>query len=188
MPHSLQSACQNKSDLEHKPFNHLETNNLKPSFFSWQFSILLQRFKIYMGRILSIDYGRKRVGIAVTDPSQIIANRLTTVATHTIWDFLKEYFEKEKVDEVVVGYPKQMNNEASEAVRYINPFLKKFQKVYPEMKLEILDERFTSKMAFQTMIDGGLKKKKRQDKAMVDAVSATIILQNYLEQKRNWRI
>ena len=138
-----------------------------------------------MARILSIDYGKKRVGIAVTDPAQIIANRLTTVATHTIWDFLKEYFEKEQVETVVVGYPRQMNNQPSESVRFINPFLKKFQNVFPKIKLELFDERFTSKMAFQTMIDGGLKKKKRQDKAMVDSLSATIILQNYLEQKRN---
>jgi len=138
-----------------------------------------------MARILAIDYGRKRVGLAVTDPGQIIASRLTTVPTNTLWDFLKDYFQKESVETVVVGYPKQMNNEASEAVRYINPFLKKFQKVYPELNLEILDERFTSKMAFQTMIDGGLKKQKRKDKAMVDAISATIILQSYLEQKRN---
>lgn len=140
-----------------------------------------------MGRILSIDYGRKRTGLAVTDPEQIIANRLTTVPTHTIWDFLKDYFSKEKVETVVVGYPKQMNNQASESVRFINPFLKRFQKVFPDVNLEIYDERFTSKMAFQTMIDGGLGKKKRQDKAMVDAISATIILQNYLEQKRNTR-
>ena len=138
-----------------------------------------------MARILAIDYGRKRVGLAVTDPGQIIASRLTTVPTHTLWDFLKDYFQKETVETVVVGYPKQMNNKASEAVRYINPFLKKFQKVYPDLKLEIMDERFTSKMAFQTMIDGGLKKQKRKDKAMVDAISATIILQSYLEQKRN---
>jgi putative Holliday junction resolvase len=138
-----------------------------------------------MARILAIDYGRKRVGLAVTDPSQIIANRLTTISTHVIWDFLTDYFNKEKVEGVVVGYPKQMNNEASEAVRYINPFLKKFQIQYPEMKLEIYDERFTSKMAFQTMIDGGLKKQKRQDKALIDGISATIILQSYLEQKRN---
>lgn len=138
-----------------------------------------------MARILSIDYGKKRVGMAVTDPTQIIATRLTTVPTHTIWDFLKTYFEKEKVEKVVVGYPRQMNNEASEAVRYINPFLKKFQVTYPEIELELFDERFTSKMAFQSMIDGGLKKKQRQDKAMVDAVSATIILQNYLELQRN---
>lgn len=138
-----------------------------------------------MARILSIDYGKKRVGLAVTDPGQIIATRLTTVPTHTLWDFLKEYFGKEQVECVVVGYPRQMNNEASEAVRYINPFLKKFQKTYPDIQLELYDERFTSKMAFQTMIDAGLKKKQRQDKAMVDGVSATIILQNYLEQKRN---
>jgi putative Holliday junction resolvase len=139
-----------------------------------------------MARILAIDFGRKRVGLAVTDPGQIIASKLTTVPTHTIWDFLKDYFLKEAVESVVVGYPKQMNNEASEAVRYINPFLKKFQKIYPDMKLEIMDERFTSKMAFQTMIDGGLKKHKRRDKAMVDAISATIILQDYLEYKRNF--
>jgi putative Holliday junction resolvase len=138
-----------------------------------------------MARILSIDYGRKRVGLAVTDPQQIIANRLTTIPTHSIWDFLNEYFQKEPVEMVVVGYPKQMNNEASEAVGYINPFLRKFQIHYPNMKLEIFDERFTSKMAFQTMIDGGLKKQKRQDKAMIDRISATIILQSFLEQKRN---
>lgn len=138
-----------------------------------------------MARILAIDYGKKRVGLAVTDPQQIIANRLTTVPTHTIWNFLAEYFNKEVVETVVVGYPKQMNNEASEAVRYINPFLKKFQIQYPDKKLEIMDERFTSKMAFQTMIDGGLKKQKRQDKALIDGISATIILQSFLEQKRN---
>jgi len=138
-----------------------------------------------MARILAIDFGKKRVGLAVSDPQQIIANRLTTVPTHTIWDFLSEYFQKETVETVVVGYPKQMNNEASEAVRYINPFLKKFQIQYPGKNLEILDERFTSKMAFQTMIDGGLKKQKRQDKALIDGISATIILQSFLEQKRN---
>lgn len=138
-----------------------------------------------MARILSIDYGRKRAGLAVTDPGQIIATRLTTIPTHTIWDYLSKYFQKEKVETVVVGYPLQMNNEASESVRYINPFLKKFQVQFPEIKLEIFDERFTSKMAFQTMIDGGLKKQRRQDKALVDGISATIILQNYLELKRN---
>jgi putative Holliday junction resolvase len=141
-----------------------------------------------MPRILAIDYGRKRTGLAVSDPIQIIANRLTTVATHEIWDFLSDYFNKEEVDTVVIGYPRTMNNEASEAVRYINPFIKKFQKKYPEIKIELQDERFTSKIAFQTMIDGGVKKQKRRDKAMIDAVSATIILQGYLEQKRNNRI
>lgn len=138
-----------------------------------------------MSRILSIDYGRKRVGLAVTDPEQIIATRLTTIPTHTIWDFLKKYFKNEAVETVIVGYPRQMNNQASESVKFINPFLKKFQLEFPGKKLELMDERFTSKMAFQTMIDGGLKKQKRRDKAMVDAISATIILQGYLERKRN---
>jgi putative Holliday junction resolvase len=138
-----------------------------------------------MARILAVDYGRKRVGLAVTDPLQIIANRLTTIATHTIWNFLSDYFNKENVEKVVVGYPLTLNNQPSEAVTYINPFLKKFKLIYPEIDLEIVDERFTSKMAFQAMIDGGIKKEKRKNKQMVDAISAVIILQNYLEQKRN---
>ncbi len=137
-----------------------------------------------MGRILAIDYGKKRVGLAVTDPLQIIANKLTTVPAHEIWDFLKNYFQKEEVEKVVVGYPRQMNNEASQSVLYINPFLKRFQKVYPDMEIELIDERFTSKMAFQTMIDAGLKKKDRQNKATIDAVSATIILQSYMQQQK----
>ncbi len=137
-----------------------------------------------MGRILAIDYGKKRVGLAVTDPMQIIANKLTTVATPEIWTFLKDYFAKEQVDKVIVGYPLQMNNQPSEAVVYINPFLKQFQKEFPSMPLEQVDERFTSKMAFQTMIEAGLKKKDRQNKATIDAVSATIILQSYLEQQK----
>jgi len=138
-----------------------------------------------MARILSIDYGKKRVGLAVTDPAKIIATRLTTVSTNQIWVFLEEYFRKEEVEAVVVGYPRQLNNEASEAVRFINPFLRKFQQKYPDMRLELADERFTSRLAFQTMIDGGLKKEKRQDKALVDGISATIILQTFLEQERN---
>ena len=137
-----------------------------------------------MGRILAIDYGKKRVGLAVTDPLQIIANKLTTIPSHEIFDFLKSYFQKENVERVVIGYPRQMNNEASEAVLYINPFLKRFQKLFPEMPIEQVDERFTSRMAFQTMIDAGLKKKDRQNKETVDAVAATIILQSYLEQKK----
>lgn len=137
-----------------------------------------------MGRILAIDYGKKRVGLAVTDPLQIIANKLTTIPSHEIFDFLKSYFQKESVEQVIIGYPRQMNNEASEAVLYINPFLKRFQKLFPEMPIELVDERFTSRMAFQTMIDAGLKKKDRQNKETVDAVAATIILQSYLEQKK----
>jgi len=137
-----------------------------------------------LARILAIDFGKKRVGLAVTDPLQLIASKLTTVASHQIFDFLKDYFQKEQVEKVIIGYPLQMNNEASEAVLYINPFLKRFQKLYPDMPIEQVDERFTSRMAFQTMIDAGLKKKDRQNKATIDAVSATIILQSYLEQKK----
>ena len=138
-----------------------------------------------MGRILAIDYGKKRVGLAVSDPSQLIANKLATVSTNSLWDFLQTYFQEQVVDEVVVGYPKQLNNQASEAVNYINPFLQKFQKKYPDMVLKLAAERFTSKMAFQSMIDGGLKKKARRNKALVDSISATIILQGYMEQRRN---
>lgn len=134
---------------------------------------------------MAVDYGKKRVGLAVSDPQQIIANKLATVATHTLWDFLKSYFQNEQVDEVVVGYPRQLNNKPSEAVVYINPFLKKFKEKYPEVVIEIIDERFTSQMAMQTMIDGGVKKMGRRNKALVDAISATIILQSYMEQKRN---
>jgi putative Holliday junction resolvase len=133
---------------------------------------------------MAIDYGRKRVGLAVTDPLQLIATRLGTVPAHEIWTFLTQYFRKENVEKVVVGYPLQMNNQPSEAVEYINPFLKRFQKDFPGMPLEQVDERFTSKMAFQTMIDAGVKKKDRQNKETIDAVSATIILQSYLEQKK----
>lgn len=136
-----------------------------------------------MGRILAIDYGRKRVGLAVTDPLQMIANALKTVHSKDIWDFLSDYLDKEDVDCIVVGYPKQMNNQASEAVRFINPFLKRLTKLYPEMEVKLVDERFTSKMAHQTMLDAGLKKKARQNKALVDTISATIILQSYLEQR-----
>ncbi len=138
-----------------------------------------------MGRIMAIDYGRKRVGVAVTDPMQLIANGLDTIATHTFIDFLKGYFEKEQVEMVVVGYPVKMNNEPSEAIRYVNEFLKKFEQIFPEKSFFLMDERFTSKMASQAMIDGGMKKKQRQDKAMVDKISATIILQSYMQMKDN---
>ncbi len=134
-----------------------------------------------MGRILAIDYGKKRVGLAVTDPLQIIANKLTTVSSNEITKFLTEYFAKENVEKVIIGYPLQLNNQPSESIRYINPFLVNFQKTFPNMPIEQVDERFTSKLAFQTMIDAGLKKKDRQNKETIDAVSATIMLQSYLE-------
>lgn len=134
-----------------------------------------------MGRIIALDIGRKRTGVAVTDPLKIIANGLTTIPTHTLIDFVAEYTLKESVELLVVGYPVQMNNTPSEAVIYINPVLKKLQKVLPHLKIELVDERFTSKLAMQAMIDGGMKKKDRQNKATVDTISATIILQSYLE-------
>lgn len=136
-----------------------------------------------MARILAIDYGKKKVGLAVTDPLQIIATKLTTVPSNELTKFLADYFAKEDVERVIIGYPLQMNGEASESVRYINPFLVNFQRKFPDMPIEQVDERFTSKLAFQTMIDAGLKKKDRQNKETIDAVSATIMLQSYLESK-----
>ena len=137
-----------------------------------------------MGRILSIDYGRKRTGLAVTDPLQIIANGLTTVQTASLMPFLKEYMAKEQVERIVVGLPRQMNNELSESWRYIEPFLNRLKKEMPEVPVELVDERFTSVLAHQAMRDGGLKRKDRQNKELVDEISATIILQSYLENKR----
>lgn len=136
-----------------------------------------------MGRILAIDYGQKRCGLAVTDELAIIANSLDTVPTKELFAFLSFYLKKEVVDVIVIGEPKQMNNQPSDAVKYINPFIGRLQKEYPLMKIERIDERFTSRMAFQTMIDAGLRKKARQNKALVDSISATIILQSYLETK-----
>lgn len=136
-----------------------------------------------MGRILAIDYGEKRCGIAVTDSLKMIANALQTVDTKELLTFLKNYFQKEAVEIVVVGEPKRMSNEPSSITPKIEKFISDFKKLYPEIKVERVDERFTSKMAFQTMIDSGLKKKDRQNKALVDTISATIILQSYLESK-----
>lgn len=138
-----------------------------------------------MGRILGIDYGRKRVGVAVTDPLQMIANGLDTFSSSEIFNFLENYFRQEEVELVVVGYPKRLNNTDSEAVRYVKEFISQFEKKFPDKKYFFIEERFTSKMAFQAMIDGGLRKKQRQNKAMVDKISAVIILQSYLEMKAN---
>ncbi|MCF6170686.1 MAG: Holliday junction resolvase RuvX [Bacteroidales bacterium] len=133
-----------------------------------------------MGRILSIDYGQKRVGIAVSDELRIIANGLKTVPSKDIWVFLKEYLSKEKVDCIVVGKPTDMLNRPSDASRFIEPFVKKLVKTFPGLKIDRFDERFTSKMAQQAMLDGGLGKKRRQDKALVDTISATLLLQSYM--------
>ena len=136
-----------------------------------------------MGRILAVDYGKKRLGLAVTDPLKIIGSALATIPTHEIFDFLKNYFSKEPVEKLVVGLPKQMNNQPSESMPLINQFVAQFKKQFPEIPVQMVDERFTSKLAVQTMVMGGVKKKDRQNKAMIDTVSAAIILQSYLESE-----
>lgn len=136
-----------------------------------------------MGRVLALDYGEKRTGIAVTDELRLIASGLTTVPTIELVSFLKSYLNDENVDVFVIGEPKQMNNTPSESEQYITPFLVELAKHFPTVSIERQDERFTSKMAFQSMLDSGLKKKQRRNKALVDEISATLILQSYLERK-----
>lgn len=134
-----------------------------------------------MGRLLAIDYGKKRCGIAVSDPMKIIANGLTTVATHELFDWLKNYMSKEDVDVLIIGEPKKVTGEYSETMKYIEPFVNRVRKNFPTLKIEMVDERFTTKLAFQAMIDGGVKKHNRDNKnGTVDMVSATIILQTYM--------
>ncbi len=136
-----------------------------------------------MGRILAIDYGTKRTGLAVTDPLRIIATALETVETHLLIDYLKKYFLKEAVDEVVIGMPKQLNNQDSETAPMVRKFVELFKSTFPEKPIVLADERFTSAQAHRTMIAGGMKKKDRQVKGNVDKISATLILQNYLQIK-----
>jgi len=136
-----------------------------------------------LGRIIAVDYGRKRTGIAVTDELRMIANPLTTVSSHNLVAFLKEYIRKENVDMLVVGEPRKMNNQASESFIYIEAFIKHFKRVMPDIPVERMDERFTSKIAFQAMVDAGLKKKDRQRKELVDTTSAVLILQSFLEKQ-----
>lgn len=137
----------------------------------------------HMGRLLAIDFGKIRTGIAITDELQIIASGLTTVDTKDLIPFLIDYVQKETVELFLVGEPKQMNNQPSESEALITPFIQNLAKAVPNIPIKRIDERFTSKMAFQTMIDGGLSKKKRQNKALVDEISATLILQSYLYSK-----
>jgi len=136
-----------------------------------------------LARIVALDYGKVRTGIAVTDELQIIASGLTTVRTHDLMEFLKDYVAKENVERFVVGEPKQMNYTPSQSEELIQPFLKYLSRTFTNIPIERQDERFTSKMAFQAMIDGGVKKNKRKDKALVDEISATLILQAYLNRK-----
>ena len=137
-----------------------------------------------MGRILSIDYGRKRTGLAVTDPLQIIAGGLATVSTSDLFDFLKDYVAREQVERIVIGEPRQPNGQPSENLARVQQFVNRWRKAVPEVPIEFYDERFTSVLAHQAMIDGGLKKKARQDKALVDEISATIILEDYLRSRK----
>lgn len=136
-----------------------------------------------MGRLLAIDYGRKRCGIAVTDTLKICANGLTTVRACDLLQWLKGYCGKEQVDKIIVGLPKQLNGQPSESTKYIEPFLKQLKKVLPEIPTEQYDERFTSTLAHKAMIDGGLKKMDRRNKEIVDEIAATIILNDYLESR-----
>jgi len=136
-----------------------------------------------MSRILAIDYGQKRCGLAVTDELAIIANVLETVPAKDLITYLKKYVSQENVSEFVIGEPKQMNNQASDSARFIEPFIGRLRKAFPEIPIRRMDERFTSRMAFQSMIDAGLGKKARRNKELVDSISATLILQSYLETK-----
>ncbi len=137
-----------------------------------------------MARILSIDYGKKRTGIAVTDPLQIIAGGLATVSTSELFDWLKAYLAKEQVERIVIGEPRQPNGQPSENLQRVQQFVNRWRKAVPDVPIVYFDERFTSVLAHQAMIDGGLKKKTRQDKGLVDEISATIILEDYLRSKK----
>ncbi len=134
---------------------------------------------------MGIDYGRKRTGVAVTDPLQIIAGNLATVPTHTLMQYIKDYVARESVDRIVIGQPSQLNGEPSENMKYITPFVNRLRKELPDMPVVMYDERFTSTIAHQAMIDGGMKKSDRRDKSRVDAIAATIILNDYLQSRYN---
>lgn len=141
-----------------------------------------------MGRILGIDYGRKRTGIAATDTLQIVANAVATVPTHTLMQWIKEYTARETVDKIVIGLPTQMNGQQSESMKYITPFVNRLRKELPTIQVVMSDERFTSTIAHRAMIDGGMKKTDRRDKAQVDRIAATIILNDYLQSRNNTNI
>ena len=138
-----------------------------------------------MGRLICLDYGRKRVGIAVTDPLRIIASGLETVPTHKIREYLKSYFANEKIDGLVIGDPKTVRGEPSEAVQYIKPFVKWFKEEFPAIPVVLYDERFTSKMAERALIEAGIPKMARRDKSLLDKISASLILQSYMDSVKN---
>ena len=134
-----------------------------------------------MVRIVGIDYGEKRVGLAVTDPLKMFATALDTVAAKEVINYLKKYAERETIERFVVGYPMNLNNQPAQAAQYVDAFLKQLQKHFPEIPISLADERFTSKMAFQTMIDAGVKKMDRRNKGTIDKISSVLILQSYLD-------
>ena len=136
-----------------------------------------------MARILSIDYGKKRTGLAVTDPLQLIAGGLATVATYELYDYLQQYVAREDVERIVIGEPRQPNGQPSENLARVQQFVNRWRKAMPQIPIEYYDERFTSVLAHRAMIDGGLRKKDRQNKALVDEISATIILQDYMRSR-----
>jgi putative Holliday junction resolvase len=138
-----------------------------------------------MGRLIGIDYGKKRVGIAVTDPLKMFASPLNTIHPAEFDDFIRVYMKSETIDAFVIGYPVTMNNQPSDSVKYIDPFIRNLKKNFPEIQVHLVDERFTSRMALRTMIDGGLTRKDRRDKTIVDKISASIILQSFLDRKKN---
>ena len=137
-----------------------------------------------MARIVSIDYGKKRTGLAVTDPLQLIAGGLATVSTSTLFEYLTQYVAKEPVERIVIGEPRQPNGQPSENLARVQQFVNRWRKAMPQIPIEYFDERFTSVLAHQAMLEGGLKKKARQDKALVDEISATIILQDYMRSHK----
>ena len=137
-----------------------------------------------MARIVSIDYGKKRTGLAVTDPLQIIPSGLATVSTSTLFEFLSDYVQKEQVERIVIGEPRQPNGQPSENLARVQQFVNRWRKAMPQIPIEYFDERFTSVLAHQAMLSGGLKKKARQDKALVDEISATIILEDYMRSRK----
>jgi putative Holliday junction resolvase len=139
-----------------------------------------------VARILSIDYGKKRTGLAVTDPQQMIASGLATVSTSELFDYLKKYVAAEQVECIVIGEPRQPNGQPSENLQRVQQFVNRWRKAMPDVPIDYFDERFTSVLAHQAMLDGGLKKKARQDKALVDEISATIILQDYMRWRQKW--
>ena len=136
-----------------------------------------------MGRILAIDFGRKRTGIAVTDTLKIVANGLTTLPTHTLTDFLQDYVKREPVELIVVGLPRRLDGTPSESMKWIEPFLNRLKKIMPDMPVVMYDERFTSTLAHKAMLDGGMKKSDRRNKEIVDTIAASIILNDYLQSK-----